>query len=208
MLILISGDLGEKQYYGKIFIVNLISLLIGFLIADILGSYFLNEYLDDIKSSVLALSACIIILFIFSFIKSDFLHIESHWREDLNHLYVIHNSGLSLYDYIFSNEKLASIGLVGGGFIGIVTILKEITKGKKKLRTIDHGDRKLLFQWDDKEKIIFIMIISKDLMILREKLSLFSKLFIKKYNHLIEKFNGVVVNDYKDSVKLVEKLFR
>jgi hypothetical protein len=59
-------------------------------------------------------------------------------------MYIVHESGLLIYEYEFQKdtEELASSDLISGGIIGLVTMLKEITKSKDNLRTIDHGNKK------------------------------------------------------------------
>ena len=58
--------------------------------------------------------------------------------------------------------------------MGLVSLLQEIS-GTKNFGIIDHGDKKLLFQFDSNRKVVFVLVIERELMVLRSKLAEFIK---------------------------------
>ncbi|MFX1443991.1 MAG: PAS domain-containing protein [Promethearchaeota archaeon] len=94
-----------------------------------------------------------------------------NWKDSLIHIYIIYKSGIPLYDYSFiKNKENIDASLISGGIIGMITILKAIIQGKKQIKTIDHGDRKLMFETNKTNDIIFVLMVKEDLMIFRNKL--------------------------------------
>ena len=140
--------------------------------------------------------------------KETLPHKEKEWYESLIHFYVIHKSGLLLYEHEFTKvEERAESNLVSGGIIGLTTILGEIVKGKEKLRTIDHGDKKLMFKYSPDKDVIFVLLIGEDLFVLRNKLNLFILEFTDEYQEKVEKLQGVVASEWKGVSTLIDKHF-
>ncbi|MFX1257716.1 MAG: PAS domain-containing protein [Promethearchaeota archaeon] len=110
-----------------------------------------------------------------------------NWRKALIHIYIIYKSGIPLYDYSFTKTTSDSdASLISGGIIGLMTILKAIIKGEKKIKTIDHGDRKILFESNVSDDIIFVLMAKENLIVFKRKLDALIKEFDKKYDHLID----------------------
>ena len=135
-----------------------------------------------------------------------------NWTELLIHLYIIYKAGIPLYDHTFVNidAKNHPSSLVSGGIIGMVTILKEIVHSEKQLRTIDSGDRKIMFRYNNTEDIIFVLIVKEDLIIFEKKLDMIITDFDKIYKDLIEDIDNTsnLMSNWKNLDILVEKYFK
>ncbi len=211
---LLLGDIGRKSKMGKMIA---FWLVMGF--GGLLGGYFfkinllfsiiqdldinfLNEigeinrivYFNYSTTSVVFMS-CILLLFIISFIKEEISIKEYNWPSSLIKLYIIHDSGILLYEYSFK-ESDAGIDsdLVSGGIVGLVSMLKEITKENTRLRTIDHGTKKLIFRWDSSGKAIFVLMVEYESLIVRQKLSSLVKAFEQTYKKLLVEVDTKGVN--------------
>lgn len=67
-----------------------------------------------------------------------------------------------------------------------MTFLKEIVQGEKQIKSIDHGDRKLLFRSNYSRNNIFVLIVKEDLVIFRNRLaSLVEEFDFKLFNLII-----------------------
>jgi len=117
----------------------------------------------------------IIILFILSNTKEIISYKEQNWPESLLRLYVIHESGLLLYEHVFSKieKDVTDSDLVSGGFIGLISMLEEITKARQQLQIIDHGGKKILFGYSQNKSLIYALVILEDLRVIRHKLDYF-----------------------------------
>jgi hypothetical protein len=152
--------------------------------------------------------ASIITLILLSLSKEALPHKEKEWYESLIHFYIIHKSGLLLYEHEFIKvDERAESDLVSGGIIGLTSILGEIVKGKEKLRTIDHGDKKLMFKYSPDKEVIFVLLIGEDLFVLRNKINLFILEFIEEYHEKIESLQGVIASEWAGVSALVKKHF-
>jgi hypothetical protein len=109
------------------------------------------------ETDVLYILNRFIYLFLWLVMRALLLSIPSYsefdWKNGILELYVIHgNSGLLIYSYSFrkeqqNNEKKEQVDsdLVGGGIIGIRSMLEEIARDKGKLKHIEIGKHHLIF---------------------------------------------------------------
>jgi PAS domain S-box-containing protein len=113
-----------------------------------------------------------------------------NWFESLIHIYIITYAGIPLCDYSFVGKSSQhDPTLISGGIIGLMTILKEIIQGQKQIRTIDHGDRVLIFETNKTSDIIFALLVKENLSIFKKKLTSFIEEFDKKYDALINRIS-------------------
>ncbi|MHA1584488.1 MAG: hypothetical protein ACTSWL_04480 [Promethearchaeota archaeon] len=207
-LFLITGDLGKKGFYGRILGILIIFTFLGIYFGMEMRILFFkdesNFYLPGIVISI-----CVMIgLYLISFLKTSLTPDERDWKSKLLHLYVVHQSGLLLYDHKFkSEENLASNDLISSGLMGITALLKEITQGNQQLRIIDHGDKKLLFQWDSMHTFVVIAVIEKDLVIIRKKAEDFCQLFEAKFRNQLDNYQGGDISEWNESEILVNLVF-
>lgn len=149
----------------------------------------------------------------------DSMHSEDiNWFLNLRHLYVFNENGICLFDYNFWPDvcdlescsdlepaKPLSEDLVSGGLSGIVSMISEITESDKKLRVVDHEDKKLLFHYG--KHTIFCLISTEYLNILVAKLKDFADEFEETYDAPLRNFNGGV-SVFDDASYLVNKHFK
>ncbi len=214
---LLLGDIGRRSKMGKMIA---LWLIMGF--GGLLGGYFfkinlLFSIIQDIEIDILneidginrivyfnysttsvVFMACILLLFIISFIKEEISIKEYNWPSSLIKLYIIHDSGILLYEYSFKeSEAGVDSDLVSGGIVGLVSMLKEITKENTRLRTIDHGTKKLIFRWDSSGKAIFVLMVEYESLIVRQKLSALVKSFEQTYKKLLLDVDTKGVNTHE-----------
>ncbi|MHA1821936.1 MAG: hypothetical protein ACTSU2_16290 [Promethearchaeota archaeon] len=198
------GELVEPLHYGRSIAVGVLISILGISIGIFVQSKLENIINQWQLINLLALFTMYILIYIHESIS----HIELEWPDSLYHLYIIHESGMLLYDYSFRQEDdLVVSDLVSGGIIGLVTMLKEIVKGKDKLRAIDHGDKKIMFMWSSDEKIIFVLITKYELVVLRNKLRNFVNEFEEIYKDKYLNLMGVAAKDWEDVGTLINKYF-
>lgn len=133
-----------------------------------------------------------------------------NWTDLLLHIYIFHNSGILLYDYPFVEivDKNDSV-LISGSLVGMITILKEVVKGEKFIKIIDHGDRKIIFEMDTTNQIIFALIAKENLTIFHQKLLNLINQFDKHYQTLVENIEEScsVTGNWRNLESLIVKHF-
>jgi MFS family permease len=99
---------------------------------------------------------------------------ELEWRNDLIHLFVISSGGVVMSDYSFLDHSksgtMDSADLLAGGISGITVILKEMVGSDHQLKSIDHEDKKILFEYAYGNQFMVALLAKKNLNILRTKL--------------------------------------
>ncbi len=110
-----------------------------------------------------------------------------NWTDLLLHIYIFYNSGILLYDHPFVEDTNRNDSvLISGSLVGMITILKEVVHGEKFIKIIDHGDRKIIFEMDRTNQIIFALIAKENLTIFHQKLLNLIENFDKHYLNLVE----------------------
>ncbi len=134
-----------------------------------------------------------------------------NWYDKLIHLYIIYHSGILLYDHPFliegdSNDSL----IISGGIIGMMSMLKEIIKGEKKIRTIDHGDRKIMFKLNSTEDVVFVLIVEEENPVIKKKLNALIEDFEDYYREQMKDIKRVCImtHKWKGTIFLVKKHFK
>ena len=133
-----------------------------------------------------------------------------NWTDLLLHIYIFYNSGILLYDYPFVEDinRNDSV-LISGSLVGMITILKEVVHGEKFIKIIDHGDRKIIFEMDTTNQIIFALIAKENLTIFHQKLFNLIEQFDKYYQNLVENIEEScsVSENWRSLEPLIEKHF-
>ncbi|MFX0019538.1 MAG: PAS domain-containing protein [Promethearchaeota archaeon] len=132
------------------------------------------------------------------------------WRDDLIHLYIIYKSGLPLFDCTFNKlERNSDSSLISGGIIGLMTILKAILKGETQIRSIDHGDRVIIFNLNYTKDVVFVLIVKENIFIFERKLKALIQEFDINYKDLINNIeeSSTDLDNWKDLSFLVQKFF-
>jgi len=201
---LIVGDFSSAcdvaQNNAGIMLLAIIGIFVGLL----LQSFVPNSNLPE--ATVLFLA--IIILGILMNTSELITPKEQLWPDYLFQLYVTHESGMLLYEYEFKKRDLdVESDLISGGIIGLTTMLTEIVRGKKPLRVIDHGDKKILFRYSPNLDVVFVLVVKDDLLVLRNKLKAFSKDFEEQFREKIANMQGINVQEWAPAERLVKKHF-
>ena len=133
-----------------------------------------------------------------------------NWTDLLLHIYIFHNSGILLYDYPFVEDKKKNDSvLISGSLVGMISILKEVVQGEKFIKIIDHGDRKIIFELNTTNQIIFALIAKENLTIFHQKIFSLIEEFDNHYQNLIENIEEScsVTGNWRNLESLIEKHF-
>ncbi|MHA1892749.1 MAG: hypothetical protein ACTSYS_17275, partial [Promethearchaeota archaeon] len=98
---------------------------------------------------------------------------EIHWENNLLHVYVFHiNSAACIHDeQLFNIENMknsdpksaVSPDLFSSGVVGIIGLIKEMVQSEKRLKVVDHEDKKIILEYGD--FITVALVVNKDLKI-------------------------------------------
>ena len=132
------------------------------------------------------------------------------WSDLLIHLYIIYKSGLLIYDHSFIGKENQDSTLISGGIIGMMIMLKEIIHGETQIRTIDHGDRKLMFETNKTEDIIFALLVKENLIVFKRRLDALIEHFDDVYKELIDDIENtsLIMNYWENLDDLVNEYFK
>ncbi len=98
---------------------------------------------------------------------------EIHWQEYMLHVFVFHiETSVSIFDRCLLKKNLApqkvKADLFSSGVSGVIGIVREMIQSEKRLKVLDHDDKKILLEYGD--HVIVALVALKDLKIFREKL--------------------------------------
>ena len=121
---------------------------------------------------------------------------EVNWSENLIQLYVIHRlTGISIFHIRFQKTDVAdedqneiSEELVAGGMYGITTMLKEISQSTEELKTIDHGDQKIML--DHRDNVLLALNVRKEMRIYWDKLQHLQDIIEIYFGKFLENWDG------------------
>ena len=114
---------------------------------------------------------------------------EFDWPRKLKDLYLIHNNGINLYHYSFSErESLMDPDLISAGLSGMKDLLAEMIKSKDRLKTVDHQDLKILFEYG--KFVIIALIVSENLHIYHSKLASLMDQFENFFQDVLSHWSG------------------
>ncbi len=227
-IITISGDFsterGNLKYRGRIngifMSLFLLGIIIGFLISRGTSELYeanpdLNRIMPDFPSYLGAFALVILIVWIASMasMKELLVSKEIQWASTIKNLFVSNYSGICLYFHDFEQieqpkEKIdqhqVDEDLIAGGLSGVITIISEITKSKKRLRIIEKEGVQLIFSYGKYH--IATLISTMNLPILLKKLDEFSREFEEKFEKELKSFTGYI-NPFESTKYLVDKYF-
>ena len=134
-----------------------------------------------------------------------------YWQEYLVSLYIIRKTdGICLFSHHFNLGYISNIEnqLVGMGFIAIANMMQEVVDSSSQLRMIDLGRKKVLLE--ECNNILSVLIVTKFLDVLKEKLAEFTSYFTKIFElqqQINEKSCLVSPEDYALTAELVPLIF-
>jgi len=121
-------------------------------------------------------------------------------------LYVIYDDGRGIFDYSFIEAYDQDPGLISGMFSAITSFIKETTRSQDLLKTIDHGDIRILIEY--RERIFGALFMkgqhSSDV---RTYLEEFVDKFESKYSDVLKDWSGAL-SYFQGDKELVEKIFK
>ncbi len=214
---LLIGDSTTRDKYGKTlsfsYLLIGLGILFGMYLRISIPILILNIILaENVISGTIFMSCMFCLIFLLN-MRETLPSKEQEWKNFLIHMYVIHDSGILLYEHSFikekheSGEKAVPSDLKAGGIIGIKNILKEIVRGEKEVRTIDHGDRILILKMSG--SVVFALVIKEKSIVIRKKLELFIEDFNKGYKDFTNDISmtGIDMRIFKPIKLLARKHF-
>jgi len=131
---------------------------------------------------------------------------EIHWDDSLLHVFVFHiNTSACIFD-----ESLIKVGkdseisadLFSSGVSGIINIIKEMVQSEKKLKVLDHEDKKIILEYG--EYITVALVTVRDLKILHEKLPQYISRIEGESRARFEHWNGEITQ-FSERIKAITK---
>ena len=118
-------------------------------------------------------------------------------------LFVTTSEGLDLFNYTFGTLKIDP-ALISGMLTAIISFVKEATKSRQFLRTIEHGDVVLVIEYG--KHVFGTIVTDQETPDLRMKLRKFLDRYEEKHADILTKWTGQVPDADKDK-KLAESIF-
>jgi hypothetical protein len=112
------------------------------------------------------------------------------YKADLKGLFVVSQDGRNLYSYAFSKEETTEPVLVAGMLSAISSFVKETTKSRDLLRSIDHGDTTLLVEYG--RYSFAALLADRETTELRNRLEKYIQSFEKRHEKILADWDGDV----------------
>jgi hypothetical protein len=129
---------------------------------------------------------------------------EFGWEEKIQHLLVLMEGGILVYEYDFTEKSVVDSDLVGSGLSGIVDLVKEMTGSKKGIKIIRQDQKDIYLEYG--KKVTIVIIAEEELLILFEKIAQFTQEFEHLFANDIDSWDGNLKR-FKDAESLVLKYF-
>ncbi len=116
---------------------------------------------------------------------------DINWKEKLRELYVISEAGICLYAFSFEKLDPMEVGntdLIAGGFSGVRMLLAEMLQTPENLRIIDYQNLKIMLE--QREGIVFILVIKEESPFLSYKLKTFASEFQRFFGDVLKTWNN------------------
>jgi len=211
---LLVGDMTTHDNYGRMLSVSNFFLVVGIGTGIILRGIIEVSITDPIFANSLIISTtfmvCIACVIILANMQETLPRMEQDWKESLFHLYIVHHSGMLLYEYAFIKDyEETSPDLISGGIVGLISLLKEIVRGEKQVKTIDHEDRKIMFKSNEHNNVYFALVVEEELLTFRNKLDGLIKDFDERFTQVVKEISqsGVDQDDFLDLKYYVRRYF-
>ncbi len=121
-------------------------------------------------------------------------------------LYIIYNDGRDVFNFPFVEGGLQDPGLISGMFSAITSFIKETTKSKTVLRTIDHGDVTILIEYGT-NVLSALFVKGTQFSEVRSQLRQFVDRFEQKHATVLTNWNGALAH-FKQDELLVKEYFK
>jgi len=123
-------------------------------------------------------------------------------RAELDSMYTMYDDGRDVFSYKFKESSTADPGLVAGMFSAITSFIKETTKSADLLRTIDHGDTKVIIEYG--EHVFGAIFADRETVEIRSKLAAFVAEFERRHSDVLKKWDGNCTPFVNDEILLKE----
>jgi competence protein ComGC len=123
-------------------------------------------------------------------------------RAELDSMYTMYDDGRDVFSYKFKESSTADPGLVAGMFSAITSFIKETTKSADLLRTIDHGDTKVIIEYG--KHVFGAIFADRETVEIRSKLATFVAEFERRHEDVLKKWDGNCTPFANDEVLLKE----
>ena len=131
--------------------------------------------------------------------------IEFEWKLKILQLYIIHHSGLVVFERSFRDKSDLNPILAEGGITGIVNAIKEMTKSEKRTSIIRQGDRNILLEYG--EHVNVVLIAEEELGVLRSKMRELLHEFESVFKHILSSWKGGNTTVFLPAKILIENIF-
>jgi hypothetical protein len=129
---------------------------------------------------------------------------EIHWHDYLLHVFTFHiDSSACIHDERLvktNQDEMVSADLFSSGVTGVIGIIKEMIQSEKKLKVLDHEDKKILLEYG--KYVTVALVTRKDLDILHGKLRAYISRVETELGPLFEKWRGEVTR-FVDPMKAI-----
>lgn len=161
-----------------------------------LGYAFSAELLNSIFPTKIFPS--MLILAGLAFTGMGFINIPSfqeiHWDDSLLHVFVFHiETSVCIYDQSLikvGKDAEISADLFSSGVSGIINIIKEMVQSEKKLKVLDHEDKKIILEYG--KYITVALVTVRDLKILHERLPQYISRIEGQFGAKFEHWDGEI----------------
>ncbi|HMF34125.1 MAG TPA: hypothetical protein VKK79_22060 [Candidatus Lokiarchaeia archaeon] len=132
---------------------------------------------------------------------------EFTWAPFVTTLFILYRS-LVIFSYSFEKESNLKDGdLLGGGIASALLVAQSIVKSTEPPEAIDYKDLTYLVKMGKREylggKCMGVLLVKKDLMILRDKLDVFLRAFEEKFDQILSTWAGDMTPFEKQSASLL-----
>ncbi|MHA1681786.1 MAG: hypothetical protein ACTSUE_12320 [Promethearchaeota archaeon] len=148
---------------------------------------------------------------------------EIHWADYLVHLYVFHiDTAACIYDENLLNAEKLKVkrqlevdgggeedipaDLFSSGVVGVMGLIKEMVRSEKRLKVLDHEDKKILLEYG--KKVSVALLTFRDLQIYHEKLNNYIKKIEEEFEKPLEKWDGEISRFKEGLFRLTKGSFR
>lgn len=131
--------------------------------------------------------------------------IEFDWRLKIRKLYILHSSGLVIFERTFKDSSDLSPILAEGGITGIVGAIKEMTKSVERLSIIRQGERNILLEYGTYVNIV--LVVEEDLEIYRYKMQELLFKFEQFFNDILPTWKGGETTIFLPARILIDQVF-
>ncbi|MFX0136625.1 MAG: hypothetical protein ACFFDN_23505 [Candidatus Hodarchaeota archaeon] len=116
---------------------------------------------------------------------------EIDYLEKIKRLFVMHDSGLTMYEYSFEKKQEGQSlkdALYAGGLTAITQMVTSLIQSKEHLEIVDHGDVKIMFEYG--RNIVNVLIVDEVLEILKNKLKNLTNDIENLYQDVLSSWDG------------------